>query len=110
MALIDGIKAVAATGVPERLFSTFTPARWLKMYAHEDNTGPAFTGASTVVPSLTGTERGIRVPKHGVNADRGPLFMPGPLDLNKVWVDVGVNGDSVTFVYDDNAQAILAGT
>lgn len=112
MAIIDGIKVVAVKATPERLVSTSTPARWLKLYAHEDNGGPCFAGASTVIPALDGTERGMRVPKLGNAMTRGPLFMPGPLDLNKVWIAIGSlgGGDSVTFTYDDNAQPILAGT
>lgn len=110
MALIDGIKVVAVSGTQLALAAEFTSCAWLMLYGHDDNAGHMFVGASTVVPSVTGTERGMRIPKLGESSTSGPLFIPGPLDLSKVFVDTTDGGDSLTFMYDDNASPILAGT
>lgn len=110
MALIDGIKAVAVSGTAEKIASTFTPAAWLMLYGHDDNAGLMYVGGPDVVAAVDGTERGMRIPQLGESTTFQPLFIPGPLDLNKVWLDAGIGVDSVTFMYDDNAPPILAGT
>jgi len=91
----SGRKTVTTAGAAERLAAT-TPADWLMIQAESDNTGNVCIGGSNVV-AATGSRVGVFVEESV--AFGTPVFIPGPLDLTDVHVDVTVNGDGVHFIY-----------
>ena len=96
--LVDGIHTVALAATPTVLSATAVVVEWLYLAAHEDNTGVAAAGASTVVASDTGTCRGVRIPE---TKDDGvqPLLLKGPLNLKDLYIGVATNADSIYFFY-----------
>jgi hypothetical protein len=86
---IDGRKTVAAGGTAEALSATSSKIEWVEIQAETDNTGVVVVGNSTVVASL-GTRRGIALAA-------GERTVYPANDLNRIYIDVTVNGDGVTF-------------
>ena len=95
MALIDGLKIVAAAGTAEPLSATSTVCDWVIVTAFEDNTSAtAMVGASTVKYSVTTTARGV--PAMEI-AGTKQCRIDGPVNLTEIYIDVGTNGDGVYY-------------
>lgn len=87
----NGRKVVAAAGTAETIESTAHEVREVIITAETNNTGVVAVGGSAVVASLT-TRQGI------------PLFAGDSLslfgvDLDKVYLDVTVSGDGITYLF-----------
>jgi len=92
----SGRKTVAVVGTAERLIATSTPALWLRISAEGNNAGEVLLGDSAV-DAAAGAQQGVRLGK-GI-AWEVPVFIPGPLDLTDLWLDVTVNTDGASFFY-----------
>lgn len=102
MAIIDGTKLVTTAGTRERISATSVGVNWLMLQARPSSGITVVVGGSTVVAAAA-TRRGVVVPEAGTDGANTihPLFMPGPLDLNSVWLDIlGGNGEGVIWMAD----------
>lgn len=88
-ALLDGRKAVAVAGTPERLSTITTEIDCVTVTAERDNTGTVTVGASTVVDSAS-TRRGTPL-------GAGDSFSLDINHLPSVWIDAEQSGDGVTW-------------
>jgi len=104
----SGSKVITAAGVRERLAAASQVASWLRFYSDAESACDVMVGGDNVTAAgqIPGTKAGVTVKK---GALRG-LFIPGPMDLHDVWLDVQTNGDGVHFTYElgGNAMGILA--
>lgn len=88
----DGLKLVTTAGTAEKLTASVTSCKAVLVQAKYSNTGDVAVGAATVV-AASGVTR------------RGTILKPGaalPIaidDVSKVYVDVTVNGEGVTYAY-----------
>lgn len=89
--IADGNKSVALAGTAERLIASSTPCRKVIITADIDNTDTVVVGGSTVVASLVG--------RRGTPLIQGQSVEIEIDDLNKIYVDVVSNGDSVSYTY-----------
>ena len=88
----DGRKQVTAAGTAEALSDTSVECAWVIVSPLSDNTSAeVVVGASTVVFSVA-TRRGTPV------AAEGAVVVPCD-NLQDVFVDVGTDGDGVSFTY-----------
>ena len=87
----DGLKLVAAAGTRETLAAS-TPCREVCITAKMTNTGTVVVGGSTVVAASGATRRGT--PLNAGDSVTIPIN-----DLQKVYLDVTVNGEGVTYTY-----------
>lgn len=96
--LVDGTKAVAATGTAEKLTTATGAIDWIIIGAHDDNTGQMLVGTSTVVGAGGATARGARIPIPAATLNE-VITLRGPLSLADLYADCEVNGDGVSFLY-----------
>ena len=90
--LVDGRKTVTSNGTAVALGSATTIKR-ITVQALETNTDAVAVGASTVV-AASGSERGaILLPFQNVDIFHN--------DLAKIYVDSRVNGEGVSFIYEN---------
>lgn len=88
----DGNRTVATAGTRVQLSSTPLQVERVDVSAKETNTGTIVVGGDTVVASLS-TRRGIPL-------NAGDVYcIDMPADLNRIYIDATVSGDSVTFAW-----------
>ena len=100
----DGQKKVAVAGTRERLVSSSTPAMWVKLSSLPTNAGAnaalwdVVVGGSTVVQAPA-SRRGVPIdPVSSFEKEIGQ-FIPGPIDLTDIWLDVGTANNGACFIY-----------
>lgn len=87
----DGRKTVSSAGTREKLVASSTPCKWVCICAMKTNTGIVVVGSNTVV-AAEATRRGIPL-------EKGESVRIDIDDLSKIYLDVTVNGEGVTFIY-----------
>lgn len=90
----DGTKAVVSAGTAVALVATSTPCREVTIQAGIENTDTVVVGASTVVATSA--------LRRGVGLEAGQSVTLRVTDLNLLYLDSLVNGESVSFVYFNN--------
>ena len=89
-------KTVAAAGTEEALIAATTRCVYVAIKAEANNTGNVFVGANPVTSStghiLDGGEEVV------LRASDIPGAQ-GLIDLGKIYIDVGTNGDGVSVLY-----------
>lgn len=91
-AIGDGLKLVTTAGTRETLVASSTPAKSVTITAKLTNTGTVVIGGSTVVAASGATRRGTPL-------NAGDNIVIDIDDLVKIYVDVTVNGEGVTYTY-----------
>ena len=86
--ITSGRKTVATAGTREQLAAS-TAARRVEITAETDNTGVVVVGGSTVVAALAS--------RAGTPLNPGDTITVEIDDLAKIYMDVTVNGDGVTY-------------
>lgn len=90
--LNSGRKVVAAAGTPESLVAVSTAAIFAVITAETNNTGMVVIGNENVDETLAS--------RTGIPLNPGETSPVIPIDdLIEVYIDVGVNGDGVTYLY-----------
>lgn len=89
--LVDGRKTCTATATAEALTTASTIVDWIAITAETDNTSVLAVGASTVVATV--------LTRRGTPLYAGESLVMRNVDLNKVYVDAGANGEGVTYTY-----------
>jgi hypothetical protein len=89
--LVSGRKTVSAAGTPEPLASESTPCQYVIMTKLAGQSGDVVFGGDDVVATLA-TRKGTPLP------DNMPIGIPID-DLAKVYIDVTVNGEGLSFSY-----------
>lgn len=99
MNLISGKKVIATAGTPLQLVSTVgTFAKKLTITPFSANTGVIAIGgsaATTVANATIGSQQGLVAIKAAT-----PLELYD-VDLSQVWVDASVNGEGVSYLYEN---------
>lgn len=96
----EGNKTVLLAGIIVRLVNVSTPAKWL--HIQDSNPSPtsiAVVGGATVVAAAA-TRRGITIDS-GSTYERQGVRIPGPLNLNDLWLDSTGNSKVVEFLYEE---------
>lgn len=88
----DGLKLVTTAGTRETLVASTTPCRSVCITAKISNTGTVVVGAVTVVAASGATRRGTPL-------NAGDSVTIAINDLVKIYLDVTVNGEGVTYTY-----------
>ncbi len=89
--IVGGRKIVTTAGTAEKLIASTTSAKKIIITALEANTGMVVVGGSSVVAS-SGTRNGIPLtPLSSIELTID--------DISKIYLDVTVNGEGVSFVY-----------
>jgi hypothetical protein len=91
-AIGDNLKLVAAAGTRETLVASTTPCKSVVITAKLTNTGTVVVGGSTVVAASGATRRGAPL-------SAGDSVVIDIDDLVKIYLDVTVSGEGVTFAY-----------
>lgn len=91
-AIGDGLKLVTTAGTAEKLSASTIACKSITITAKITNTGTVVIGGSTVVAASGATRRGI------------PLLAGDSMvididDVSKVYADVTVSGEGVTYTY-----------
>ena len=84
--ITDGVKTVATAGTQETLVSGSTPCNEVIIQALATNASDVFIGGSTIAAG------------RGVALGAGEVLTLGLDDAFKVWVDVTVNGQGVSYI------------
>lgn len=92
-----GRKTVANAGTPEALVSDVTSARSVAITAETDNTDVVVVGDSSVVAALA-TRKGTPL-SAGQTTSITLEREDGKIDLSRIFIDVVVNGEGVTFTW-----------
>lgn len=85
----DGTKSVTTAGTREQLSGSSVPCKKLTIQAKIGNTGSVYVGGSTVAST-----RGIELLPTGT-------IQLTVSNLNLVYIDVSVNGEGVTYIYEN---------
>lgn len=88
----DGLKLVTTAATREALVASTTPCKSVVITAKQTNTGTVVVGGATVVAASGATRRGTPLnpgDSVSINID----------DLAKIYLDVTVNGEGVTYTY-----------
>ena len=89
--LVDGRKVVAAAGTAEALSSTDLVVTFIIITAETNNTGIVAVGASTVDETVAS--------RRGIPLNPGDSISLGGVNLKELYLDSGVSGDGVTYLY-----------
>jgi hypothetical protein len=92
-----GRKVVATAATAEALVATSTPVQTVIITAETDNTGVIVVGNASVVAALA--------TRKGTPLAAGESVSMNIDDLNKVYLDTTVNGDGVTFTYQEYSSS-----
>lgn len=88
---VDGRRVVAAAGTALQLSTTVGVVDTVIITAETNNTGAIVVGASTAVEAVA-TRRGTPL-------NPGESLTLGAVDLREIYLDAGITGDGVTFLY-----------
>lgn len=86
-ALKGATKTIAAAGTRERLIAVTTPCTGVTIKALAGNTGDVYVGTSDVDAT------------HGIILDAGEAISFDIDDAYKIYLDVSVNGEGVSYLY-----------
>lgn len=90
-AIGDGLKLVTTAGTRETLAAS-TAIHSVTITAKQTNTGTVVVGGSTVVAASGATRRGVPL-------NAGDSITIDIDNLSKIYLDVTVNGEGVTYTY-----------
>ena len=95
--ITTGIKTVTTAGTAERLVASSTPCKMVMIQNTSDQGDPSCIGDVNVV-AAEATHRGVLIHTEDLKEYQGPQIFYID-DLYKLWVDVRVSGNSVTYTY-----------
>lgn len=90
---VTGLKAITTANTPEQITATSTPIKRVVIQAKSSNVGTIVIGfANTVRASPSASINGI-------DLQAGDAYTVDINNLNKVWIDASISGESVTYHY-----------
>ena len=93
-AVKDGVVTVAVAGTRQPLIATRTPAVWITVQCHPDNTGDCYVGGSTIADG-----RGVELAPGDSHHFPTMGEFRDYYDLSQIYADVAVNGNRLLYVY-----------